>query len=103
MAYMAIIEEELWIELVCSTYCIEMHHCLCLAIPAHIPRSYIVDYPVFWGVVVNILGVVFFLVNYHMWYELMAISFGKDKSCATEGRSLSLVWVLHILSTLNNL
>ena len=43
----AIIEEDLWIELVWSTYSLEMYHCLHPTIPVHIPRRCIAEYPVF--------------------------------------------------------
>ena len=65
IAGMSIIEEYQWIEFVCSTDCLEMHHCLNPDIPFHKSRWYIVDYPVFWDVLVNILGAFFCLGNYN--------------------------------------
>ena len=76
ISIMDIIEEDLCVELVCSIDSIEMHHFLHTAIPVHIPRLCILDYPVFQNVVVKILGVVFCLVNYHKWNESLAIRSG---------------------------
>ena len=82
MAAMAIIEDDLWIYLVCSTDCLEIHHFLHPSISVHITILFIVDYSVIWNVAANILGVVFCMVNYHRWYEAMAISYGEDESFA---------------------
>ena len=89
MAVMAIIEEDLWIELVFSKGSLEMHHCLHPTTPVHIPRWCIVDYPVFRNVVVEILCVFCCLTNYHRWHEAMSISSDKNESCELEGGSLS--------------
>ena len=66
-----------------------MHHCLHPTIPVHILRCCIVDYPVFRNVVVNILCVVFWLVNYHMLHEALTINSVENESCVLEGCSLS--------------
>ena len=58
IAGMSIIEEYQWIEFVCSTDCLEMHHFFHPATIFHIPICCILEYPVFWNVVVKILGVV---------------------------------------------
>ena len=69
ISVMAIVEEYLWIELVCPTYILETNHFLHPSIPVHIPRWCIVEYSVFRNVVVKILGAVFCLENYHRWHE----------------------------------
>ena len=86
---MAIIEEDLWIELVCSTGSLEIHNLLHPATPAHIPRWSIADYPVFWNIVVKILGIVFCLVICHRRHEALAISSGEDERCGPEWCFLS--------------
>ena len=47
------------------------------------------DYPVFWNVVVKLLGVFLFMVNYHRWYEALAISSNEYEIFAPEGGSIS--------------
>ena len=83
MAAVTILEEDLWIELVCSIDSLQIHHCLCTVIPVHIPICCIVYYLVFRNVVVKILGVVFFLMNYHR------IIYGEYEICVSEGCYLS--------------
>ena len=78
MAFISIIEEDPWIELVFSTDILEMNNFLHPTIPVHIPRWFIMDYPVFRNFVVKILCVVFFLFNYHRWNESVAIISVED-------------------------
>ena len=81
--------EDLCIELVCSTYSIEMYHCLHPTISVHIPIWCIVEYTVLRNVVAKILRVFFCLVNYHRWHEALDIRSGEGERCAPEGCSLS--------------
>ena len=71
---MAAKEEDPWIEIASSTGPTEETHCLHPAIPVHITRRRVVDYPVTREVPVNILGVIFCLVRNHRWHEALAIS-----------------------------
>ena len=48
LAYIAIIEYDVCIELVLSLDSLEINHFLCPDIPVHIPRWCIFDYLVFW-------------------------------------------------------
>ena len=74
ISFMAIIEEDLRIELVLSTYILEMHYLLHPDIPIRISIWCIVDYPVFRSVVVKILGIVCCLVKYHICNKSLGIS-----------------------------
>ena len=79
MSVVAIIEECLWIELVLSTDSLEMHRCLHTAIPVNVPRWCIADYPLLLNILVKILVVVCYLVNYHRWHESLPFSSGEDE------------------------
>ena len=99
MYSMVIIEEDLRIELVLTTDILEIHHFLHPNIPARIPICFIVDYPVFWDVVMKILCVVLFLMNYHRWYEALSIISGENEIFAPEWCSLCGLGLLHPASS----
>ena len=89
IAIMSIIWGEICIDLVCSTYSLEMHHCIHPTIPFHIPIWCILDYLVFRNVVMMILCVVFCLAKYLRWDEALAIISGEYESFSPEGWSIS--------------
>ena len=66
-------EEDLWIQLDSSTGHTEDTHFLHTAIPVYTYQRRVVDYPVTGEVPVNILGVIFCLVNNHRCHEALAI------------------------------
>ena len=85
----AVKEEDLGVDLARSTGPTEETHCIHPAIPVHITRRSVVEYPVTGEVPVKILGVIFCLMNNHRWHEALATSSGEYQISTPEGGSLS--------------
>ena len=77
VAVVAIKEEEICIELASCTGPTEETHFVHPVIPVHI--SVTMEVPV------KILGVIFFLVNNHIWHEALSVSSGEYQSSTPEG------------------
>ena len=80
VASMSVKEEDLGFELASSTGPTEETYFLHPAIPIHISRRHVVDYPVTGEVPVKILGAIFCLVKNYSWNESLAISSGEYQS-----------------------
>ena len=89
LAVVAVKGEDLGVDLDISTGPTEDTHCLHPAIPVHISRRRIVDYPVTGEVPVRIPGVIFCLANNHRWHEELTIISCEDQISTPEGGSLS--------------
>ena len=76
---MAVKEEDLLIDLASSTGPNEENNCLHPAITINISRRRVLEYPVTGEVPVNILAVIFSLLNNHRWNEEPDISSGNDQ------------------------
>ena len=79
MTIVSIEEEYLIVERGGTAYVGELGHGLKPPISIHVARCCVMDCPVQWDVVMEILGVLLGLVNNYGRHEALAIRLGKDK------------------------
>ena len=68
---------DMGIAIASSKFPTEETHCLNPSIPVHISRRCFVDQPVTGEVPVNILGIIYCLVNNHRWHEALSTRSGE--------------------------
>ena len=79
MTIVSIEEEYLIVDRGGAAYVGELDHGLKPHICIHVSRWYVMDCPVQWDVVIEILGLLLGLVNNNGTHESFPISLGKDK------------------------
>ena len=79
MIIMTIEEEYLIVDRLGTTYIGEFGHVIKPPVSVHVSRWYVMDCPVQWDVVMDILRVLLGLVNSYGGHEALPISLGKYK------------------------